>query len=80
MKSAFDIPRGSANFERIAPRKPDDYLVLSEVYHKTFLKLDEEGTEAAAATAIALVAGGNARAAKARRNERRSPLHLRDST
>jgi len=52
MKAAFDNPRGSANFERIAPRRPDDYLALSEVYHKTFLKLDEEGTEAAAATAM----------------------------
>ncbi len=53
MKSAFDIPPHSANFERMAPRKPDDYLALSGVYHKTFLKLDEEGTEAAAATAMA---------------------------
>jgi serpin B len=58
MKSAFDIPRGSANFERIAPRKPDDYLALSDVFHKTFLKLDEEGTEAAATTAIAVMTLG----------------------
>jgi Serine protease inhibitor len=58
MKSAFDKPRGSANFERIAPRGSDDYLALSEVYHKTFLKLDEEGTEAAAATALVAIAAG----------------------
>jgi serpin B len=58
MKSAFDIPRGSANFERMAPRKPEDYLALSEAYHKTFLKLDEDGTEAAAATALVAMASG----------------------
>jgi serpin B len=52
MKTAFDIPQGSANFERIAPRRGGDYLALSKAYHKTFLKLDEEGTEAAAATAL----------------------------
>jgi serpin B len=52
MNSAFDEPPRSANFERIAPRKSDEYLYLSEVLHKTFLDLDERGTEAAAATAV----------------------------
>lgn len=54
MKSAFDEPRGSANFNGIAPRKPDDYLAISDVFHMTFLSLDEKGTEAAAATAIVM--------------------------
>jgi serpin B len=56
MKTAFDQPRGSANFDRIAPRKPNDYLYISQVFHKTFIAVDEKGTEAAAATAVAMMA------------------------
>jgi serine protease inhibitor len=55
MKSAFDIPRGSANFDGIAPRKPNDYLYISNVFHKTFIAVDEKGTEAAAATAVVMM-------------------------
>jgi serpin B len=51
MRMAFDQPKGSANFDKIATRKPDDYLAISEVFHKTFINVDEKGTEAAAATA-----------------------------
>jgi serpin B len=60
MKSAFDQPKRSADFNRMAPRKPDDYLYISKVLHKTFLALDEKGTEAAAATAVAMAAAGAA--------------------
>jgi len=46
MKTAFDPV--AANFDSMSTAD----LCLSAIYHKTFLSLDEAGTEAAAATAI----------------------------
>jgi serpin B len=54
MKQAFDIPAGTANFDGIAPRTPSDYLSISDVFHQTFVAVDEQGTEAAAATAVVI--------------------------
>jgi len=71
MKSAFDEPKGCANFDRMAPRKPDDYLSLSDVWHKTYLALDENGTEAAAATAVSSINVGAGPAKKPK------PLEIR---
>lgn len=58
MNSAFDRPAGSADFSRMAPRNPSDYLALSEVYHQAYLALDENGTEASAATAVTMLTLG----------------------
>ncbi len=60
LKTAFDVPKRSANFDRMAPRKPDDYLAIGEVFHKAFLSLDEEGTEAAAATVVVVMQAAGA--------------------
>ena len=60
MKSAFDEPRGSANFDKIAPRRANDDLYISQVFHKTFIAVDEKGTEAAAATAVIMMPTGMA--------------------
>jgi serpin B len=50
MRAAFDRVR--ADFTGIAnPEDPADRLFLSEVFHKAFVRTDETGTEAAAATA-----------------------------
>jgi serpin B len=44
-----------ADFTGIAdPPDPRDRLFLSEVFHKAFVKVDEKGTEAAAATAVVM--------------------------
>jgi serpin B len=63
MKTAFDQPKGSANFDKIAPRTPRDYLYISQIFHKTFIAVDEKGTEAAAATAVAMLAATGLRPA-----------------
>jgi serpin B len=56
MTTAFDIPPGSANFDRMAAPRSKEKLKISDVFHQTFLDLDEKGTEAAAATAVLMVA------------------------
>ncbi len=66
MKSAFDVPGGTADFGRMAVRRPDDYLRISEVFHKTFLALDENGTEAAAATAVTMMRTNSAVGARSK--------------
>ncbi len=57
MPIAFD--KDKADFSGIAsPADPRERLHVSKVFHKAFVKVDEKGTEAAAATAIAMGAGG----------------------
>jgi serpin B len=57
MPLAFDHQR--ADFTGIAsPPDPTDRLVISDVFHKGFVRVDEKGTEAAAATAVVMSRAG----------------------
>ncbi|HWO25107.1 MAG TPA: serpin family protein [Kofleriaceae bacterium] len=59
MTRAFDRER--ADFTGIAnPPKPADRLYIGKVFHKAFVKVDEKGTEAAAATAVVMPKAGAA--------------------
>jgi serpin B len=44
----------AADFSKIAPTDKADPLYVSGVYHSAFVSVDEEGTEAAAVTAVAM--------------------------
>ncbi|MBX3069927.1 MAG: serpin family protein [Thermomicrobiales bacterium] len=50
MTAAFD--GGSADFTGMVDGTPPDPLVISDVLHKAFIAIDEDGTEAAAVTAV----------------------------
>ena len=71
MTSAFDDPQGSANFDKMSPKRTDKYLAMSNVFHKTFIAVDEKGTEAAAATAVVMME------LAARRETPKEPVHVK---
>jgi len=58
MGMAEAFARGRADFSGISPKAIEDQLHISLVTQKTFVKVDEDGTEAAAATAVAMKGGG----------------------
>jgi serpin B len=59
MTLAFDRARG--DFTGIAnPESPADRPIISNVFHKAFVRVDEKGTEAAAATAVVMERAGAA--------------------
>jgi serpin B len=59
MPLAFD--RNAADFTGMAnPPNPQDRLYIARVFHKVFVAVDEAGTEAAAATAVAMAVRGMA--------------------
>lgn len=75
MRAAFDA--GRADFSAM---DPDDRIVVDEVVHETWIRVDEAGCEAAAATAVVLKERGVAvpREPKAFRADRPFAFGLRD--
>ena len=57
MKTAFDNLEGTANFEGVAPRKSNDYLAISEVFHKTYIGIAEKHVEATSAVSAGAIPG-----------------------
>ncbi len=58
MGMPLPFQRGVADFTAMAnPPDPQDRLAISQVFHKAFVDVNEEGTEAAAATAVAMARG-----------------------
>lgn len=61
VRMGMPIPfnRQKADFTGMAnPSDPRDRLVIDQVFHKAFVKVDEKGTEAAAATAVMMQRAG----------------------
>lgn len=58
MRLAFD--KEKADFSNIAKLPPAGYLFISGVLQKTFVEVNEEGTEAAAATAVMMAGAASA--------------------
>jgi serine protease inhibitor len=83
MEFAFDHRK--ADFTGIAiPRGPNQRLRLEDVHHKAFVRVDEKGTEATAATAVTVILTSEHRRARGRssvpvlhpgQRERPHPLH-----
>jgi serpin B len=65
MPRVFD--QRAADFTGIAdPPDPQDRLFINDVVHKSFVKVDEVGTEAVGATAVIMLAGAALREPKPR--------------
>jgi len=78
MKQAFDEPRNSADFTGMSPEGKN--LFISEVLHKAFVEVNEEGSEAAAATAVLIIEQCATPEPKVFRADRPFVFTIRDNT